>query len=234
MRLRSHLRRSLWPFESEQQDFSIRSFELGGPHRSSSRADKAHRRRGRSAVRISRNPLRSILKFSSLRRVGSSPMAHKSSYYYDAVPQPKRKEVKKQVRFNLPDKSQSVRPAQSVSTCNADRKRSSSSHPNRSSKSSRHSEPALVAPGLSTVARTMQVDKPRELAKAKARAEQQRKRQSAPAPIVVSTPRKERRSHGGYESQSNRRSSKQPRLSELLGGNDWAKVTRRTVYGWYR
>lgn len=160
-------------------------------------------------------------------------MAHRSSYYYE----PQRKEAKKQVRFSLPDKSHSVRPAHSVSTHHTERKRSSSSHPHRSSKSIRYAEPVIVKPGLSTVARCMQTEKPREMAKAKARVEGRRERQSAPPLRVLpaaSTPRREKRSYGGYEPQSNKRPAKQPRLSELLGGADWARVTRRMVYGWYR
>ena len=233
MLLRSHLKRRSRPPESELQEPVVHNSEQGKPHISPSRANKA--RKGRAAgtaVQPSRKPLQSILKkpppqprFSFIRRVQPAKMGHRTSYYYEAAPQ------KKQVRFNLPDKSHSVRPAQSVSTHTAERKRSSSSHPRRSSKSSKRPERVLVAPGLSTIARAMQAEKPREMVKAKAKAEQQKKKRSAAPPP---TPRKEKRSYGGYESQSNRRPSKQPRLSELLGGADWARVTRRTVYGWHR
>lgn len=242
MLLRSHLRRRSRPPESELQDSVVQYLEQGKPHISSSRANKARKGRAGTAVQLSRKPLQSILKkpkprFSFIRRVKPSKMGHRTSYYYEAVPLPQRKEAKKQVRFDLPNKSQSVRPAQSVSTHTAERKRSSTSHPRRESKSAKRTEPVCVAPGLSTITRAMQAEKPREMAKAKAKAEQQRKKRSAAPPLVVSTaltPRKEKRSHGGYESQSNKRPSKQPRLSELLGGADWARVTRRTVYGWYR
>ena len=234
MLLRSHLKRRSRAPESALQEPVVRYSEQGKPHISPSRARKG--RAAGTAIQPSRKPLQSILKkanpqprsFSFIRRVQPSKMGHRTSYYYEAAPLPQQK---KQVRFNLPDKSHSVRPAQSVSTHTAERKRSSTTHPRRSSKSSKRPERVLVAPGLSTISRAMQAEKPREMVKAKAKAEQQKKKRSAAPPP---TPRKEKRSYGGYESQSNRRPSKQPRLSELLGGADWARVTRRTVYGWHR
>ena len=187
-----------------------------------------------------KKPLPSILKkphFSLIRRSRFNPMSRKA-VYYEVAPQ-RKKEVKKQVRFALPDKHASVRPAQSVSTHATEGKRSTTVHPRsekRPSKRARYPEPVPVAPGLSTAARAREVERPKEMAKAKAKALDAQRRSSLPVVTAASKtsalPRREKHSYTVY---GPKKLSTQLKPSVVVGdGYDWARVTRRTVYGWYK
>jgi hypothetical protein len=179
-------------------------------------------------------PFIRLIKFNAMSR---------KIIHYEAVHQPKKKqsEVKKQVRFSLPDKPASVRPAQSVSTHATERKRSTTVHSRaekRPSKRAKYPEPVLVAPGLSTASRAREAERPKEMAKAKAKALASLRRSNLPAATAAATaktpatPRREKRSYSVY---GPKKLSTQLKPSEVLGdGYDWARVTRRAVYGWYK
>lgn len=88
-----------------------------------------------------------------------------------------------------------------------------------------------MAPGLSTATRAREAERPKEMAKAKAKALAAQRNSSLPA-ATAATPRREKRSYTVYGAK---KLSTQLKPSDVLGdGYDWARVTRRTVYGWYK
>ena len=168
----------------------------------------------------------------SRSRSKSTTMSRKDVYKsYQPTYQPQsQSKPKKQVRFALPTKSSIDRAPKSYpkSPQYTDTRRSS--YPNeRSSRSSKVAGPLYVAAGLATLAQATQSGK-----ESSSRRKEPR-RSERPPPPQPPAPRREVRSSGRqpYTTWSSRPKTQSDRKVDL-GEYDWAKVHKKTIFGWYR
>ena len=144
-------------------------------------------------------------------------------------PQPKPN-PKKQVRFALPGRTESVRAWRSSEkpSRQSDNKRTSTRE--QPSKSSRSTQPYLVAAGLSAVAAAIDTGSRKERSKTRTSPRYERR----PAPPPRPPPAPKRREERPSARTSSRRHSTQAVHGGVPRDYDWERVTRVTTYGWRR